>query len=208
MTTGDKSKPLSIEIVKIDSLRFDETNARKHSANNIAAIKQSLEQFGQRKPIVITADKVVLAGNGTLLAATELGITDIAVTVVPNNWTKAQAKAYAIADNRTAEMAEWDGEALLASLKEIDAAGLLDAVGFNDIDLENLQTVWDSQIDLDAIDTGDEVNDDDLIRISFKVDAVTASKWEQACSATGLQGRDEQIALVIQSAWDALTDNA
>ena len=198
---------LVITYVPIDALTLDPNNARKHSELNLAAIKQSLKEFGQRKPIVITNDNVVIAGNGTLAAALDLGWKEIAVTVFPDN-DKARAAAYAIADNRTAELADWNGEALLASLEEVNIAGLLDAVGFNEIDIENLKTVWTDGIDLDSIDTGDDDNDDDLIRISFKVDAATAAKWEQACISTQLTGRDEQIALVIHAAWDALTTDA
>ena len=65
--------------VSIKDLILDPSNARKHSAKNIEAIKGSLAKFGQQKPIVISKDNIVLAGNGTLEAAKALGWDDIGI---------------------------------------------------------------------------------------------------------------------------------
>ena len=65
----------------ITDLSFDPRNARTHSQKNIDAICASLTKFGQRKPIVITADNFVLAGNGTLEAAKSLKWEHIDVTL-------------------------------------------------------------------------------------------------------------------------------
>ena len=108
--------------VPIASLLADPENARKHSTKNIAAIKGSLSTFGQQRPLVVW-DNVVIAGNGTLAAAKELGWTHIAISRVPFDWTYDQARAYALADNRTAELAEWDAERLADQLIELDAVG-------------------------------------------------------------------------------------
>jgi ParB-like chromosome segregation protein Spo0J len=64
---------LKIESVPIEKLTFDPANARKHSDENLSAIASSLKEFGQRKPIVITFDNVIVAGNGTVEAAKFLG---------------------------------------------------------------------------------------------------------------------------------------
>jgi ParB-like chromosome segregation protein Spo0J len=114
---------LQIETVKIETLTFDPTNARKHDAKNLAAIVGSLKLFGQRKPIVVTPDNVVVAGNGTLAAAKSLGWTEIVIARTPRGWTWEQVKAFALADNRTAELAEWDVETLKDQMLELDAVG-------------------------------------------------------------------------------------
>lgn len=114
---------LEIENVQIDSLTFDPTNARKHDAKNLDAIAGSLKLFGQRKPIVVTPDNVVVAGNGTLQAAKNLGWTEITIARTPRGWTWEQIKAFALADNRTAELAEWDSAVLADQLLELDAVG-------------------------------------------------------------------------------------
>jgi hypothetical protein len=114
---------LQIETVAIDSLTPDPTNARKHDAKNLDAIAGSLKLFGQRKPIVVTPDNVVVAGNGTLQAAKQLGWSEIVIARTPRGWTWEQIKAFALADNRTAELAEWDSEILKDQMLELDAVG-------------------------------------------------------------------------------------
>jgi DNA modification methylase len=83
----------------------------------------SLKEFGQRKPIVITEAGVIVAGNGTVEAAKRLGWLDIEVVKVPNDWTPDKVKAFAIADNRTAELANWNQEVLTSQLLELEAEG-------------------------------------------------------------------------------------
>ena len=124
--------PLKIEQVPVEKLTFDPSNARKHSDANLAAIAESLKQFGQRKPIVVNAENVIVAGNGTVEAARLLGLTDVDVVRVPKDWSADQIKAFALADNRTAELAEWNPEVLSAQLLELDDAGFdVEALGFD-----------------------------------------------------------------------------
>lgn len=126
---------LKIENVSTEWLSFDPKNARKHSDKNLAAIAESLKQFGQRKPIVVTHDNVVVAGNGTLEAARMLGWKDIAVVRAPKDWSDDQVKAFALADNRTAELAEWNPEVLSAQLLELEEAGFnIEALGFESVE--------------------------------------------------------------------------
>lgn len=113
---------MKLEKVKISSLTLDPENARKHSKKNLDAIAGSLNTFGQRRPLVVW-DNIVIAGNGTIEAAKSLGWTDIEITRCPPDWTHDQARAYALADNRTAELAEWDADILANQLIELDAVG-------------------------------------------------------------------------------------
>ena len=123
---------MKIETVKTSSLVLDSKNARKHDEKNLAAIKNSLQSFGQRKPIVITETNTVVAGNGTLQAALDLQWTEIEVVRIPQDWTEEQITAFAPADNRTAELAEWDDTILAESLLDLDAAGWdIETLGFD-----------------------------------------------------------------------------
>jgi len=136
-TTGpeqiaEKLLPLAEAIA---NLRPDPRNARKHGDKNLAAVRSSLTRFGQVKPIVVDADGIVLAGNGTLEAAKALGWKRLAVVRVP--LTGADARAYALADNRTAELAEWDWEELASQTRELGAEAMLD-IGWDDTDLSAL----------------------------------------------------------------------
>jgi ParB-like chromosome segregation protein Spo0J len=115
----------------ISKLKLDSKNARKHPARSLESIKDSLANFGQQKPIVITKDGVVVAGNGTLQAAKALGWKNLACVTFED---AKKARAYAIADNRASELSEWDTEELLHQLEEMHDLNL----GFNTSELQDL----------------------------------------------------------------------
>lgn len=121
--------------VLISSLVADPDNVRVHGARNMRAIKASLERFGQQKPIVVNEAGKVVAGNGTLAAALELGWKRIAVVVT--DLEDEEAAAFAIADNRTAELATWDEEGLTRSLEGLDDAARA-AAGFTGAEVRKM----------------------------------------------------------------------
>ena len=127
------------QTIALTDLSLDPSNVRKHSRRNLDAIKASLRKFGQQKPIVVDAKGIVLAGNGTLTAAKELGWTEI--QIVRTELAGVEATAFAIADNRTAELAEWEEDKLNAVLKSLQDEGvdLLD-LGYSPEDLAKMQT--------------------------------------------------------------------
>jgi DNA modification methylase len=129
------AEPLRPLALPIDSLTLDPANVRRHPERNLEAIKGSLARFGQQKPIVVGADSVIVAGNGTVEAARALGWTHVAA--VRTALAGADRTAFAIADNRTADLAEWD-EAELAQLLESLPADLRLDAGFTDAELEEL----------------------------------------------------------------------
>ena len=123
------AKP-KVETVPLDQLTPDPGNARVHGRDNLAAIRASLERFGQVRPLLTTSSGTVLAGNGTLAAMRALGWTEAQVLRLP--WDDPdQCRAYAIADNRTAELAAWDTDTLADQVGDLSAAGIpMDAFGF------------------------------------------------------------------------------
>jgi len=133
--------------VPTNTLAFDPKNARKHSERNLEAIMESLRRFGQRMPIVVQKQgMVVRAGNGRLTAARKLGWTQIAAVIVDEK--DADAAAFALADNRTAELAEWDWQMLAEVLDDIKVdAPEFDPIllGWNEAELEGLDlaSAWD-----------------------------------------------------------------
>jgi ParB-like chromosome segregation protein Spo0J len=140
---------MKTELVKIETLVFDPANARKHGEKNLAAIKSSLQRFGQQKPIVVDANGVVRAGNGTLAAAKALGWKEIAIVRSP--LSGSEATAYAIADNRTSELAEWDDDVLSQTLA---------ALQIEDEELA-LASGFDAK-EIDALLAPDEVKEDEV----------------------------------------------
>jgi ParB-like chromosome segregation protein Spo0J len=136
---------MDIELVNIDDLDLDPRNARKHDAKNLKAIADSLEQFGQRKPIVVWG-KTVVAGNGTMAAARTLGWKQIQIVRVPDDWSSDQVKAYALADNRSAELAAWDEQVLASQLLELQEAEFdIELLGF-ELPTDELQDVVEDEL--------------------------------------------------------------
>ena len=135
------AEPLRRLAVKVESLSLDPRNARTHGTKNLAAIRASLERFGQRQPLVVSKDGVVIAGNGRLEAAREMGWTHIAVVRVED--THAEASAYAIADNRTSDLAGWDDGVLAEILEELrdEDAELAAATGYSERDIDRMLRV-------------------------------------------------------------------
>jgi ParB-like chromosome segregation protein Spo0J len=112
------AEPLRPLAVCIDSLTLDPANTRHHPEKNLDGIRGSLRVYGQVKPVVVRKETgVVVAGNGTVEAARSLGWTHLAAAVV--DMDAATAAGFSIADNRTAELATWDNDALSALLHSV-----------------------------------------------------------------------------------------
>lgn len=107
-----------IELVPIDSVLQDPENARLHSKEQLKYIAASLERFSQQKPIVVGKDNIIIAGNGTHLAAKEiLNWKDI--LIIRSELNSEEARAYGIADNQISTHSEWDVEALSKHIKDM-----------------------------------------------------------------------------------------
>jgi ParB-like chromosome segregation protein Spo0J len=132
MIKGFIRKITVMEVIsrKISELYNDPNNARKHDEKNLKAIKGSLKKFGLQKPIVIDLKDIVIAGNGTLEAARQLGWTEIdcVVTELDN----FNATAFAIADNRTSDLSTFDEMILGSTLQALREDGFdLGEIGFD-----------------------------------------------------------------------------
>ena len=129
---------MKTETVSVDSITLDPANLRKHGERNIETIRASLSRFGQQHPIIVNHDGVVIAGNGRLQAMRSLGWKEC--DVVRTDLAGAEAVAFAIADNRTAELAEWDDDALASTLAALQNDESIDhlAAGFTDDDIAKL----------------------------------------------------------------------
>jgi hypothetical protein len=126
----------------LDDLTLYPGNPRK---GDVDAIARSLVTFGQRKPIVATYEGVVVAGNHTLLAARQLGWSELAVVRVDD--TGVMAEAYALADNRTAELGHYDPVLLAEMIRnvQLNDEGLMAAISYDAADLDDLLAALDEQ---------------------------------------------------------------
>lgn len=146
---------LLIESVLISKLILDPENARSHDEKNLDAIRSSLESFGQRKPVVVTFENIIVAGNGTVTAARQLGWDKIDVVRVPKDWSTDQIKAFALADNRTGELANWNHEVLTKQLLELQESDFdVQLIGF-DLTEAPSDTEWEQAFDATASEQRD-----------------------------------------------------
>lgn len=133
------SEQLKALAVPIATLTPNPKNPRTHGDQSIESIKASLKRFSQRKPIVVQREgMIVRAGNGTLQAAQELGWEMIAALVVDE--ADVEARAFALADNRTAELSEWIFESVSEELRWLqDDEGFdISILGWEDHEIEPL----------------------------------------------------------------------
>lgn len=102
---------------RIEELKPYDNNPRKNEAA-IEAVAASIKEFGFKVPIVIDASGEIIAGHTRLKAAKLLGLPSVPC-IVADDLTPEQIKAFRLADNKTAELAEWDDELLKAELEAI-----------------------------------------------------------------------------------------
>lgn len=143
----------------IKDLTSDPKNRRKHTPRNIGQIVDALQKVGAARSIVIDEQGEVLAGNATLEAAAEAGLTKVkvvdangseVVAVRRTGLTGEQKRDLALFDNRAAELAEWDIDQLIEDAK----AGLDLAKFFHP---DELRSMFDAaeQVDLDKFFSDD-----------------------------------------------------
>jgi DNA modification methylase len=132
-------RDLIVSKVPASTLKPYAGNPRTHSRKQVRQIAASIKAFGWTNPILVDGEGVVLAGHGRLKAAMLLGIAQVP-TICIDDMTKAQKRAYIIADNKHAENAGWDHELLaleLQGLTEMELNFEVTATGFEmgEIDL-------------------------------------------------------------------------
>src|SRR5271163_3649522 len=99
---------MNVEMRPIGSIRPYENNPRLNDAavDAVDAVAKSIREFGFRQPIVVDEDGVIVVGHVRHKAALKLGLTEVPVHVAVG-LTKAQVKAYRLADNQTAQLSSW-----------------------------------------------------------------------------------------------------
>jgi len=151
---------LKIEQWPVERLVPYARNARTHSDGQVAQVAASIAQFGFVNPILVGPDRVIIAGHARLLAARQLGMSEVPVIVL-QHLSESQRRALVIADNRLALNAGWDEEMLaleLGALREEDFS--LDVLGIDDQELNRL---------LGAEDAAQGLTDEDSVPVVEKI---------------------------------------
>lgn len=118
--------PLVVVYRKVDELKADPRNARKHSPQQVAELRASIRNFGFTNPILLRPSGIIGAGHGRLEAAKAEGMVEIPTITI--DLPEEKWRALAIADNKIPLGATWDMEILGEELEAITASGL-DLVG-------------------------------------------------------------------------------
>lgn len=145
-----------IELWPVDRLQPYARNARTHSDAQVAKIAASMTEYGFTNPVLVDSSDGIIAGHGRLMAAKQLGMTEVPVVVL-DYLSDEQRRAYILADNRLALDAGWDEEMLAAELAQLQEDGFdLGLTGFDENEIDRL-------LDGFAEDGDDAGHDDDAV---------------------------------------------
>lgn len=143
---------MKIEQRMLKDVRPYENNPRVND-DAVASVAASIREFGFRQPIVVDEDGVIIVGHTRYKAAQQLGLEKVPVHVA-KGLTPAQVKAYRIADNQTATLAEWNYDLLPIELADLQGLNFdLDLLGFDTDELAKILSpeLKDGQCDPDDV---------------------------------------------------------
>jgi DNA modification methylase len=149
---------LIIHDLDVNSIKLYENNPRKND-KAVEAVAKSIQQFGFKVPLVIDKNNEIVCGHTRLKAAIQLGIYTVPC-LIADDLTDEQIKAFRIADNKSAEFAEWDFELLAQELEELKLANY--DLSFTAFDLSECERLLDSLKDESEGDNPDDDFDPEL----------------------------------------------
>lgn len=129
---------LECSYVPTNSVLPPERALRKYSKRQMAVLKASISEYGFVRPILTGSDHRIIAGQGSWLAAKELGLGEVPI-VIASHLTPEQARLYTMMDNRSAELSTWDNELLRLELGDLLSLNLSGALDLN-IELSGFTT--------------------------------------------------------------------
>ena len=129
---------MKIESISIDDLKPYESNSRTHSAEQVAQIARSIQEFGFTNPVLIDQDNGIIAGHGRVEAAKQVSMGKVPCIRL-SHLSEAQKRAYVIADNKLALNAGWDDDLLKQELEQLSDLGFdISLIGFNEKELDEI----------------------------------------------------------------------
>lgn len=121
---------INVVMMKISDLKDYENNPRVND-KAVEAVANSINSFGFKVPVIVDKNNVLICGHTRVKAAKKLGMTELPV-IVADDLNEDQIKAFRIADNKTAEIADWDMDKLIEELKSIEMD--MEQFGFDDLE--------------------------------------------------------------------------
>lgn len=180
------SKNLNVKMVPVGDVVPYEKNPRLND-QAVDAVASSIREFGFKVPIVVDSKGVVVSGHTRLKAAKTLGLAEVPV-IVADDLDDTKIKAFRLADNKVAELADWDESLLIKELEELD-------------DLNYDMGQFDFELDLDDADEGgsDDIGDiPDNINVmeTFALNVIVKDEAEQAELYEEMLGRGYDVKVV------------
>ena len=128
----------NFKMINLKDVIIPNNLSKKHPKKQIKKLVLSIVKFGYSNPIIITDNNVLISGYGRILAAQELGMTEIPAVVL-SNITETDADAIRLLDNRLAEDSEWDFSFLKSEIDKLLKLDFeLEDVGFEPLDYDKL----------------------------------------------------------------------
>ena len=119
---------------KIEDLKPYENNPRNND-DAVKYVKNSIEKFGFKVPIVVTKDGVIVTGHTRYKACLELGFKEIPC-VIADDLSEEEIKAFRVVDNKVGEISFWDNDLLADEIRDLDID--MTDFGFGDFELNIL----------------------------------------------------------------------
>ena len=141
----------------IESIQEYKGNPRDNDGA-VDSVAESIKLFGFKIPIIIDSEGVIVCGHTRIKAARKIGLKSVPC-IIADDLTPDQLKAFRLADNKTAELADWDIEKLLAELKDIEVN--MEPFGFSE---EEIQGLADKVFD---------IKDDDAPEVDMEAEPIT-----------------------------------
>jgi len=148
---------MEIQEINIDEIKPYKNNPREIPMESVQKVMNSIKEFGNNQPIVVDGDNVIVVGHTRWKALKQLGKTK--AFVIKREFSKNDAMAYRIMDNRSGEESKWENKLLAQELNMLKDENFdLDLTGFNLTELENLSN--DKDLDFKANDKSEDFNVD------------------------------------------------
>lgn len=161
-----------IVMMALDKIKPYEKNPR-YNDNAVESVAESIKEFGFKVPIVIDKNFIIITGHTRYKASKMLGLKEVPV-IIAEDLSDAKAKAFRIADNKTAEKSNWDYDKLYEELNLIDDVEDLLKYGFTRDELD-IQPAVD-----DLIDTEYYIEDDIFDKESGRLIITYANTLEES----------------------------
>lgn len=124
-------------------------NNPRFNEHAVEPVKNSIQEFGFKVPILVDKENVIIAGHTRVLAAKELGMETVPAIRV-EDLTEEQVNAFRLADNKVAEYAQWDNEKLIEEIEQISTMDMTELFGFFDEQrFQNLDGLMQQPDDID-----------------------------------------------------------